>query len=116
MTTLQMAVRLISIAWLLGMAGTVAFGLLTGRINVQGLLSEKRGPDRGRSSPVRVQLFLATLATATTYLLQAMATTNLRQLPAVSPEWLAVMGGSSGVYLAGKVLTVFRIRGKSTGP
>jgi len=115
MTTLQAAIRLVGLALVFGMAAVVALGILKGTINPRGLLSEKRGATSRRLSPARVQLLLATLAAATAYVSQAVTTTDRGHLPTLSGEWLAAVGGSNGVYLAGKVVTAFRDRAKTRG-
>lgn len=108
MTTLQAAIRLVGMLWLLALAALVALGMLTGTINTRGLLSEKRGPARGRISPERVQLLLATLAAASTYVNQAVVGAGTGNLPEVPDVWLALMGGSYGIYLAGKAVRRLR--------
>jgi len=115
MTTLQAAIRLVGLALVFGMAAVVALGMLKGTINTRGLLSEKRGATSRRLSPTRVQLLLATLAAATAYVSQAVTTTDRGHLPTLSGEWLAAVGGSNGVYLAGKVVRAFRDRAKTRG-
>lgn len=116
MTTLRFAIRIVGIVWLFALAATVAVGMLRGTINTKGLLSEKRGSARGRTSPERVQLLLATLAAASTYVSQAAAGAASGHLPEVPGEWLALMGGSYGIYLAGKAVRAIRDRVTSIRP
>jgi hypothetical protein len=92
-----------ALIFLYGLAGTVAYQMLTGRINVSGLLAQKMKVKRGRpnTSPERVQLLLATLAAASNYLGQV-AHAPPGTLPDISYQWLYLMGGSSGIYALGK--------------
>lgn len=75
--------------------GAVVVQLLTGQINLTGLLIKKEG-DRS-FSPERVQLLLATLAVASQYLLQVLK--DPTQLPQVPNSWLLLYGGSHALYL-----------------
>jgi hypothetical protein len=93
--------------FLLGLAGTVAFQLLTGRINTTNLLSSKHGSSRGSISPERVQLLATTLGAAFYYVLQATASAKSGKLPDVPETWPAVMGGSNLIYLGGKAYARF---------
>lgn len=82
-------------AFLLVLFGVVVVQLLTGQINLSGLLIKKEG-DRS-FSPERVQLLLATLAAASQYLSQVL--NDPTQLPEVPNSWLALYGGSHALYL-----------------
>jgi hypothetical protein len=92
------------LGFLYALAGVIAFQLLTGRINMVGLFSQKFG-DR-QMSPGRVQLLLATIALSSTYLTQVATTTN-GQMPDVSSHWLYLFGGSSGIYALEKAWNVW---------
>ena len=92
--------------FLLALAGTVAFQLLTGRINTTNLLSSKLGGSRGNISPERVQLLATTLGFAFYYVMQAAAAKS-GKLPDVPETWPAVMGGSNLIYLGGKAYARF---------
>jgi hypothetical protein len=87
------------LGFLFALAAVVAYQILTRQINTVGLLSSKDGS--GQTSPERIQLLLATLATAATYLGEALKSTN-GTLPDVSNNWLYLMGGSSGIYAVRK--------------
>jgi len=87
------------LVFLYALAAVVAYQLLTGKINTQGLLQQKDGS--GETSPERVQLLLATIAAAAHYLSEAMKSTG-GQLPDISNEWLYLMGGSSALYILRK--------------
>jgi hypothetical protein len=91
-------VRILSLelmGFLYGLAAIVAFQMLTGRINVTGLLRQKDGS--AQVSPERIQLLLATLAAAANYLGEV-AKSSTGTMPDVSNNWLYLMGGSSGLY------------------
>jgi len=84
--------------WVLlgSLAVVVAYQLLTGRISVRGLLSG----DDGKPSASRVQLLIATLVAALTYLSQVVS--HPSEFPTV-PSWLLMgLAGSQIIYLWGK--------------
>jgi hypothetical protein len=83
------------LGFLYGLAAVVAIQMLTGRINVRGLFQRKDGS--AQTSPERVQLLLATIAAAASYLAEV-AKSNPGTMPDVSNHWLYLMGGSSGLY------------------
>ena len=83
----------------------VAYRLLTGRINLRGLFSRKGSSNS--VSPERIQLLLATLVMSADYLTSVAHATG-SAMPDVTPQWLYLMGGSSGIYVVGKALTTLR--------
>jgi hypothetical protein len=87
------------------LAATLAYRTLTRRINLRHLLARKDGGDG--VSPERVQLLVTTLALAAQYIRDAAHTTS-GALPDVSPKWLAVFGGSSGIYASVKAFTTWK--------
>ena len=82
-------------AFLFALIGIVAMQVLTGHINTRGLLMKKEG-DRS-FSPERVQLLLATLASAFAYLSQIAK--DPTHFPDISQSWLMLYGGSHALYL-----------------
>lgn len=88
--------------WLIlgGLALVVAYKMLTGRINMRGLLDDKAA---GGLSPGRVQLLVLTLAGAGYYLLLTVENGHPTEFPEVPQELLALVGGSNLVYLGSKV-------------
>jgi hypothetical protein len=87
------------LGFLYALGGVVLYQMLTGRIKLTGLFSQKN--NTGQTSPERVQLLLATIAASASYLGEVARTTS-GNLPDVSTNWLYVFGGSSGIYIAGK--------------
>ena len=87
--------------WLIlgGLALVVAYKLLTGGINMTGLLDDKVSRE---PSPGRVQLLVFTVTGASYYLLLAVDQAASGSLPPVPPELLLLVGGSQLVYLGGK--------------
>lgn len=83
------------LGFLYGLAGIVAYQMLTGRINLKGLFQRKDGS--AQTSPERIQLLLATIAAAANYLGEV-AKSPGGTMPDVSNQWLYLMGGSSGIY------------------
>ncbi len=105
-------------AFVLGLLGIVVYQMLTGKINVYGLLTVKdpaagaggpgdappaAGAPPRTLSPTRVQLLVLTVAGAFTYL-SLVAEADPGTLPEVPPELLLVFGGSASIYLGGKSL------------
>ena len=87
------------LAFLYALAAVIVYQMLTGRINLSGLLISKDGS--GGTSPERVQLLLATLATAASYLTEV-AKNQTGTMPEINTNWLYLMGGSSGLYAVRK--------------
>lgn len=75
--------------------------LLSGQINLRGLLHGKKGDGTTYFSPERVQLLLVTLGTAFQYLLKVQKDPS--HFPPIDASWLAIFGGSHFVYLGGKL-------------
>jgi len=87
------------------LAAIIAYRLLTGKIVVRGLFLRKGGSNA--ASPERIQLLMTTLLVSANYL-DSVARNTTNNMPDVDPKTLYVMGGSSGIYLAGKALTTLR--------
>jgi hypothetical protein len=86
---------------LTALAATVAYRLLTGRINTAGLLRDKVS---GRAiSPGRLQLLVVTLVVAVYFVAQVV---EIRRLPVVPREFMLGLGGSHLIYLGGKAYAV----------
>ena len=93
------------LGFLLSLAALLVQRMLTGRINLSGLLRRKDGG--GQVSPERVQLLLTTLFLSVNYLDQALHA-NTDALPDVSPAMLLAFGASTSVYASVKAWTHFR--------
>ena len=87
------------------MTVVIAWGLLTGSINLRGLLVDKSNPTE--ISPYRVQLLISTLFIAVECVRQI-----VHQGALISPGSgvLYLMGGSHLIYATGKILEKFPIR------
>lgn len=92
------------------LAATVAVQLVTGGINVRGLLLVKRPAGPRELSPARVQMLVATLATAAAYAGAALAAVGTGRLPEVDTTWLFGLGASHSLYLGTKLLHFVRLR------
>lgn len=95
-------------AFAIGLIAVLTYQLATGRINLRGLLRDKRPRpgdlergEFGRVSPTRVQLLTLTMAAAFVYL-ALLPTSGAGTLPDVPPELLVLFGGSASIYLGGK--------------
>lgn len=88
-------------AWVLlgGLMAVVGYQLLTGRINLRGLLVDKA---KGGFSPGRVQLLVLTVAGAGQYLMSAAGHAPDGTMPPVPLETLALVGGGNLIYLGAK--------------
>jgi hypothetical protein len=93
------------VAFLGLLAGIVFYKLLTRQISLKGLLLRKSG-DGTSVSPERVQLLLATVAVSLNYL-GDVAQSPAGSMPDISPQWLYVIGASSGTYLGAKAILTF---------
>jgi len=94
------------LGFLYALAAVVAFQLLTGRINLAGVMSQKDPNNPDQTSPERVQLLLATIALSASYLGQVAKSTGAT-MPDVSNQWLYLMGGSSAIYVLRKAWTTW---------
>jgi hypothetical protein len=110
---LRTVLRLEITIFIVVLAAIVFFRLLTGEIDMGGLLFEKKvgsdGPTIGTYSPARLQLMMVTLAGAAYYF--SLVTENLHagvfELPVLPEKWLVILGGSHSLYLAGKTYSLF---------
>ncbi len=93
-------IQLSAIVFLALLALTVAFMLLTRRINLNGLLRDNHD---GRLSPGRIQALGITIFGGASYLMLVLTDPNSKALPPVSNELLAIVGGSHSLYLTGKL-------------
>jgi hypothetical protein len=88
----------------------IAYWLLTGKISMRGLLSDKSGA--GTISSGRIQLLVSTLGLAAYYLSQvaniAHSATGQPGLPDFPADWLLVLGGSHSIYLGGKAIPLIQ--------
>lgn len=94
-----------ALCFLFALAAIVGYQILTGQINMQGVLRRKDGTEQ--TSPERIQLLLATLAAAAHYAGQAMSAPS-GTLPDVDRNWLYLTGGSSGIYVLQKAWNIYK--------
>ena len=92
------------LSFLYGLAAIVVYQMLTGRINLTGLLTQKDGTDQ--TSPERIQLLLSTIAAGARYVGEV-ATSTSGTLPDIPSSWLYLMGGSSSIYVLRKAWTTW---------
>lgn len=83
------------------LAGILIAFLLDGRINTAALISARSRNGKLALSPMRIQLLLVTLALAAQYVSEVIAG-GRASMPIVPTAWIAVLGGSHGLYLGGK--------------
>ena len=102
--TLTRMLHLEMLVFLYSLAAVVGYQMFTGQINTAGLLQRKDGS--GQTSPERIQLLLATIAAAASYLSEVTRSSG-GNLPDVSNNWLYLMGGSSGIYALRKAWKTF---------
>lgn len=102
METLTAVVRF-EVWFLLGsLALVVVFKMLTGGINMKGLLDDKKDKQTAGFSPARVQLLILTLFGAGYYLLLTVKDGYPTEFPEVPQELIALVGGGNLVYLGAK--------------
>jgi len=86
-----------------GLGLLLAMKLLTGRINLHGLLVDKAKPQN--VSAERVQLLIVTIAVVTQFI---RASASGGSGPRLEPGWFYLFGGSTLVYTARKVLERYK--------
>jgi hypothetical protein len=91
---LQFEVR----GFLFGLTAVLGYKMLTRNITLNGLLNDENS--NRNISPERVQLLLATIAMGSRYIGQVSQSTGVTALPDISPNWLYMFGGSTGIYMA----------------
>lgn len=77
----------------------VVFQMLTGRINMRGLLVD---PGSRTFSAARLQMLLASVTVAFAYLSRLPDWHDFSSLPDIPTEQLVLLGGSHAIYLGGK--------------
>ena len=102
MESLAAFVRLEMWVFFAALLSLVGFRMLTGGINVRGVLRVKDGS--GRLSPGRIQLLLFTVVGAMAYL--SGVSGDGTAMPDVPRELLILVGGSNVVYLGGKGMSL----------
>lgn len=93
--------------FLTALAGLVFYRILTGQINIAGLLRDKI--NERAISPGRLQLLLGTLAVAIYFISQVSQNHRLPDLPS---GYLIALGASHALYLGGKTFAL--LSGKFT--
>ncbi len=91
-----------------GFHGIVFWKILTRQIKLDYLLQAddptSQNSDKTSFSPGRAQLLTFTILFAVYFLAQVIQ--NPAAFPPISKEWVAVLGGSGGIYAAGKAQTL----------
>lgn len=95
------------IGFLYALLAIVAYQMMTGQINLRWLLSRKSRDNPNQTSPERIQLLLATIATSARYLGEVRQSTGAN-LPDLDKTWLYLMGGSGGLYVLRKAWTAWK--------
>ncbi len=102
--------------FLAALIAIIGYQLLTGAINLKGVLSQSDGRLKSpQLSPGRVQLLLATIAAAATFLSRVFSTTDGR-LPEIDHRWLYLTGASSSIYAIEKAFATWRSSNKLNAP
>ena len=108
-----------TVSWIVGLflGGLIAvilFRMLTGQINMRGLLYGRMSDGNYYFSPERVQLMIFTIWVGLFYLLDTFETRvvnptpeTAHTLPEVNTPTLALVGGSQTIYLVGKAVSMF---------
>jgi hypothetical protein len=81
-----------------GLMVVVVYKLFTGGIDLSGLLTDAKG----RFSPGRAQMLMATVLTAVYYLIQVTENPSTDSLPPLPATLVGILGGSHAIYLGGK--------------
>jgi hypothetical protein len=99
------ALELIARVFVYGLVLIVGWKLLTGRINLRGLLAGKSRPSQ--ISPERVQLLVSTIVLALQYA-RGMGVASADTLPKVGPGSLYLLAASGVIYTARKLFERLR--------
>jgi hypothetical protein len=94
------------VLFIYALAFVVAYGLLTSRINIRGLFSDKSGS--GSVRPERIQLLIVTITLAAKYIADVSGSAA-STFPKVDSEWLYLFGGSNGIYVVRKLFERFGV-------
>jgi hypothetical protein len=86
----------------LAFAAACALAILAGKIKLKGLLTDQDGA----FSPGRLQLLIATVVACGYYLGSVVASPDDKSMPDLPAWFIAMMLGSSGLYLGGKTLSL----------
>jgi hypothetical protein len=92
--------------FLFALSALLGYRLLTRRLPLAGLLATKDAKARA-VSPERVQLLIATLAVSANLLGGSLHSPD-GTMPDVSGTWVAIFGGSGGLYAAVKAFRTFK--------
>jgi len=85
-----------------GLFAIILYKIISGSIDLDGLVTGDRRDGSEFFSPGRLQLLVFTLVTAMNYLMQVARSPSLQALPTISHSTLAILTGSHALYLAGK--------------
>jgi hypothetical protein len=97
--------EVVALVFVYGLALIVGLKLLTGAINLRGLLADKSRPSQ--ISPERVQLLISTIVLAIQYA-RGMTAVSAGALPKVGVGSLYLLTGSGLIYTARKLFERFR--------
>jgi hypothetical protein len=103
-----------TLVFVAALAAAVLTRLVDGGINTRRLLYGRTADGRLYFSPERVQLLMFTVWAALSYLLKVIETRADGKMPDVPTATLALLGGSHGVYLAGKAVSMLFV-GRAKG-
>jgi hypothetical protein len=96
-------------AWIGALALVVAYRILSGEISLYGLLSA----EGQRFDPERVQSFFVFIFVIGAYFVQALNNDQPTKLPDIPESLLALLAGSNGLFLAGKIARAEISKGRS---
>lgn len=97
--------------WLAAIAILVAYRCLNGGVGLAGMLAQDtQGQAEGRPTPERVQLLVMFLIALIGYAKIALEAKVTGKMPEVPPELMALLAGSHGIYLSGKLTRVLQGR------
>ena len=110
MPSLTVATETVALGLLFLLGGTVVIQLLTGGINLHGVMLVKAPDGRREVSPARAQMLLVTLGVAAAWLGRVMQDRGAGELPDVPAAWVAALGASHAGYLVSKLRNFISIR------
>lgn len=90
-----------------GLFAIILYKILSGSIDLNGLLTGDRRDGSEFFSPGRAQLLAFTIMTAFNYLMEVVRSPSLQALPTIPHSTLAILAGSHLLYLGGKARSMF---------
>jgi len=99
--------------WFVAAAGLIGYRCLNGGIGLNGMLAhDGEAQADHRPAPDRIQMLVMFLFALVAYGRLALTAATSHSMPPVPPELVALLAGSHGIYLSGKLTRALQGRKK----